>query len=172
MAQCVRQGMKTFRIYEHVIRDLDIFEQRIYKDVFYIGEPCGFMNRELEGDTKCRQYCVTRVLWQQKMALLLSDNPHQLFSHLMYDVLISDGYTINNLYVTLTNEDEDQTSVFRLGTLSQYRVDTNTSLLRTRNSNHFRLEIKPSTDEVGEFDMKVTTWVDGCLLYTSDAADE
>lgn len=131
-------GPMTFRIYERIVGDSSL-EQRFYKDVFFIGEPCRYINREIEGDKG--------MLWEEKMSAANDQY--------MYNVLVSNGYTFNNLYVNLDNR--GQNTKFQLGTVSKFlQMRQGTSQLRIRNSDRVELEIKPSTDEVGEFDMKVS----------------
>ena len=130
--------MTSFRFYERTIGDSSL-EQRFYKDVFYIAEPCGFMKREIEGDKG--------MIWEEKMSAANDQY--------MYNVLVSNGNRFNNLYVNLDNQ--GQNTKFQLGTMSKsLYMRQGSSQLRIRNSDRLELEIKPSTDEVGEFDMKVS----------------
>lgn len=131
-------GMTPFRIYERIIGDT-FLEQRFYKDVFYIGEPCGFMKREIEGDKG--------MLWEEKMS---AANDQYI-----YNALVSNGYTVNNFYVNLDNRGQD--TKLQIGTVSKsLHMRQGSSQFRIRNSDRLELGIKPSTDEVGEFDLKVS----------------
>lgn len=135
---CGGQGLRSFRLYDRIVGPSSL-EQRFYKDVFYMGEPCSFMNRELEGDKG--------MIWEEKMS---AANDYYL-----YNVLVSNGRTFNNLFVNLDNQ--GQNTKFQLGTVSKsLYMRQGTSQIRIRNSDKMELEIKPSTNEVGEYDMKVS----------------
>jgi len=134
---CIAQ-VGSYRMYERVVGASNL-EQRFYKDIFYIGQPCSFIQREIEGDRG--------MVWEEKMSAANDQY--------MYNVLVSGGHEFNNFYVNLDNQ--GQNTKFQFGTMSKYlRLRNGKSQLMLRNSDRFELEIKPSTDEVGEFDMKVS----------------
>lgn len=130
-------SVRSFRIYERIIGDSSL-EQRFYKDIFYIGEPCSYMQRELQGDRG--------MIWEEKMSATIDQY--------MYNVLVSGGYEFNNLYVNLDNR--GQNTKFQFGTMNKYLDRYQGDSLILRNSDRVEVEIKPSTDEVGEFDMKIS----------------
>ena len=137
--QCGGSGSSKgpLKLYERLVGDTKM-EQRFYRDIFEIDR-CSYDSDIIKRFTEGTE----GLFYEEK----LSSSQGKY----MYNLLLSDGREFRNLYTNLDNK--YNTTKFQIGAMTKYkRSGSNT--LNLRNRDRLDFEIKPSSRERGEFDLK------------------
>ena len=127
------------RLYESVLGD-DTYEERLYRDIFFIGR---------HPDTKIRNIGGDKGIWMQQ-GMYATNGKYE------YSLMFAGGrpgFQVNALYSKLNNVRND-TSI-ELGVMNQYRNYYDDSI-NNRTDEKITVEMKPSRNEPGEFNFKLS----------------
>ena len=114
-------------------------EQRFYRDIFEVGK-CTYDSESVKRFTEGTE----GLFYEEK----LSSSQDKY----MYNLLLSNGREFKNLYINLDNK--YNMTKFQIGVMGKYK-NYGSNELNLLNSDRLDLDIKPSSRERGEYDLKV-----------------